>query len=337
MKHLSLLLFLFAVDLCAQTAQITGRVADTSNAVVTNAKVYVENTETGVRREITSNEEGYYSAPLLARGIYTVRVQQTGFKEIVRSGLTLDEGQTLRLDFLLEIGQVSEQVEVSGAAPLLETENATVSTVVPNQKILDMPTFGRNPLQFALLVPGVRAAGSYGDLPVSAFGGGRASIGGGGASVNNYMVDGIAAENFSSGGLQTPLSVDATEEFRLIVRNPTAEYGRTGGGVMNLISKAGTNQFHGSLYEFHRNKSLRANDFFSNRAGRARQPLVFNQWGATFGGPIRKDKTFFFFNWEQFKQRSLATTIRSVPTDLQRNGDFAQTRAANGALIQVFD
>ncbi|MFN0106027.1 MAG: TonB-dependent receptor domain-containing protein [Bryobacteraceae bacterium] len=123
----------------------------------------------------------------------------------------------------------------------------------------------------------------------------------------------------------------------MIVRNPSAEFGRTGGGVINLISKAGTNAIHGSLYEFHRNKSLRANDFFSNRAGRARPALVFNQWGATVGGPIKKDKTFFFFNWEQFKQRSLATTIRSVPTALQRSGDFSDTRTAGGAIIQVFD
>jgi outer membrane receptor protein involved in Fe transport len=336
MKQL-LTFLLVPLALFAQTAQITGRVADSSGAVVSGAKVTVRNTETGVRREIQSNGDGYYAAPLLIRGTYSIAVQQAGFKESVRSGLSLDEGQTLRMDFALEVGQVSEKIEVTGAAPLLETEGATISTVVPNQKIMDMPTVGRNPLQFALLVPGVRATGSYGDLPVSAFGGGRASIGGGGASVNNYMVDGIASENFTSGSLQTPLSVDATEEFRLIVRNPSAEFGRTGGGVINLISKAGTNEIHGSLYEFLRNKSLRANDFYSNRAGRARQPFVFNQWGATVGGPIKKDKTFFFFNWEQFKQRTLASTIRSVPTALQRAGDFSETRTAAGQQIQVYD
>ena len=154
-------------------------------------------------------------------------------------------------------------------------------------------------------------------------------------STNNYMVDGIASENFTSGSLQTPLSVDATEEFRLIVRNPSAEYGRTGGGVINLISKAGTNDFHGALYEFHRNKALRANDFFSTRAGRDRQPLVYNQWGATLGGPIAKDKTFFFFNWEQFKQRTQATTIRSVPTALQRQGVF--TESIGGRVPAIYD
>ncbi len=325
------------MGLLAQTAQITGRVTDSAGGIMAGATVAVINTETGVRRELVSNEEGYYTAPLLARGTYSLQARQAGFKEALRSGLSLDEGQVLRIDFTMEIGQVTERVEVSGAAPLLATESATVSTVVTNQKILDMPTVGRNPLQFALLVPGVRAAGSYGDLPVSAFSGGRAAIGGGGVSTNNYMVDGIAAENFTSGSLQTPLSVDATEEFRLIVRTPSAEYGRTGGGIINLISKSGTNSFHGSLYEFNRNKVLRANDFFSNRAGRPRQPFNFNQYGATFGGPVKKDKTFFFFNWEQFKQRTLATTIRSVPTAQQRDGDFSQTFTSTGALVQVFD
>jgi hypothetical protein len=305
--------------------------------VITNARLSILNVETGVDRIVFSNTEGYYSAPLLARGNYRVSAQLSGFKEVLRSGLTLDEGQTLRLDITLAVGQVSEKIEVTGAAPLLETESPTLSTVITNQKILDLPTVGRNPLQFALLVPGVRTAGSYGDLPVSAFGGGRASIAGGAAGVNNYMVDGIASENFTSGSLQTPLSVDATEEFRLIVRNPSAEFGRTGGGIINLVSKAGTNQFHGSAYEFLRNKVLRANDFFANRAGRTRQPLTFNQWGATLGGPIKKDRTFFFFNWEEFKQRTLATTIRSVPTDLQRNGNFSQTLTAAGAQVQIYD
>lgn len=337
LPRLVLLASFLPVAMLAQTAQITGRVTDASGAVIAAARVAVTNVNTGVRRDVVTNQEGYYTAPLLARGDYSVQAQQSGFKETVRSGLTLDEGQTLRLDFALELGQVSERIEVKGGAPLLETEGATLSTVVTNQKILDMPTFGRNPLQFALLVPGVRAVGSFGDLPVSAFSGGRASIGGGAVSTNNYMVDGIASENFTSGSLQTPLSVDATEEFRLIVHNPSAEYGRTGGGVINLISKAGTNEFHGSLYEFHRNRSLRANDFFSNRAGRDRPALVFNQWGATLGGPIKKDRTFFFFNWEQFKQRSLATTIRSVPTALQRAGDFSQTLTPAGAVVQIYD
>lgn len=229
LRHLATVLLFAASSCClfAQSAQITGRVTDSTGAVVTGAKIEVLNTGTGVRREIETNENGYYTAPLLVRGTYSVHAQQSGFKEIVRSGLTLDEGQNLRLDLTLEVGQITDKIEVTGAAPLLETERPTVSTVVTSQRILDMPTSGRNPMQFALFVPGVRTAGTFGELPNSAYGAGRASFGGGAAAVNNYMVDGIASENATSGSMQNPLSVDATEEFRLIVRNPSAEFGRT--------------------------------------------------------------------------------------------------------------
>jgi outer membrane receptor protein involved in Fe transport len=337
MKLIRYGLYFVGLSAFAQTAQITGRVSDRTDAVVAGAKVAIINIDTGVRRDIVTNEQGYYTAPLLARGAYRIEVEQTGFRKATISNITLDEGQALRSDVALELGNVTESVEVSGTAPLLETERPTISTVITNQKILDLPTSGRNPLQFALLVPGVRATGLFGDIPISAFDGSRASIGGGPPSSNNYMVDGIAAENFTSGGLQTPLSIDATEEFRLIVRNPSAEYGRSGGGFINLISKAGTNEFHGSVYEFHRNENLNANDFFSNRAGRTKGPLVFNQFGATFGGPIKKDKTFFFFNWEKLMQRNLQRAFRTVPTELQRTGNFSETRAANGALIAIHD
>jgi outer membrane receptor protein involved in Fe transport len=321
----------------AQTAQLSGRVTDPSQAVIVNATVLVTNLETGIKREVKTNEDGYFTAPLLTRGNYRIEVRQGGFKGAIRDNIALDEGAAVRSDFVLEIGAVSDSVEVSGAAPLLETDRPTLSTVITNQKILDLPTAGRNPLQFALLVPGVRAVGLFGDLPVSAFDGSRASIGGGSPSGNNYMVDGIAAENFTSGGLQTPLSVDATEEFRIIVRNPSAEYGRTGGGIINLISKSGTNEFHGSVYEFHRNENINANDFFSNRAGRPKNPLVFNQYGATVGGPIKKDKTFFFFNWERFTDRRLTRAFRTVPTSLERNGDFSQTRDNQNRPVEIFN
>jgi hypothetical protein len=339
MKHLLLAvaISLMSSPLFAQTAQITGRVTDRSDAVVTAARVSITNTRTGVRREIQTNDQGYFTAPLLTRGVYAIEVEQAGFRKATQTNLTLDEGQTLRTDIILELGNVTESVEVSATAPLLETERPTISTVIPNQKIIDLPTGGRNPLQFALLVPGVRAVGLFGDIPISAYDGSRASIAGGPPSTNNYMVDGIAAENFTSGGLQTPLSIDATEEFRLIVRNASAEYGRTSGGIVNLISKSGTNEYHGSAYEFHRNENLNATDFYSNRAGRTKGPLVFNQFGATFGGPIRKDRTFFFFNWEKLMQRTVARAFRSVPTTLQRNGDFSQTFNTGGALINVHD
>ncbi len=323
--------------LIGQTAQISGRIADRTDAVITGARVTITNSATGVRREVTSNEQGYYTAPLLTRGTYDIVVEQAGFRKATVSNVTLNEGQALRSDVALELGSVSDSVEVNAVSPLLETERPAISTVITNQKILDLPTSGRNPLQFALLVPGVRAVGLFGDIAISAFDGSRASIAGGPPSTNNYMVDGIAAENFTSGGLQNPLSIDATEEFRLIVRNASAEYGRTSGGIINLISKSGTNEFHGSLFQFHRNENLNATDFFSNRSNRTKGPLVFNQFGATFGGPLRKDKTFFFFNWEKLLQRTVARAFRTVPTDLQRAGDFSQTFDGLGRQVQIYD
>jgi outer membrane receptor protein involved in Fe transport len=331
---ISLLMPIVAV---AQTAQITGRVTDASQAILVGANVSLVNTETGVRRTVQTNADGYFTVPLLSRGTYRIEVQQTGFKNAIRPDVPLDEGQILRADFVLELGQVTESVEVSGTTPLLETERNTISTVIPNQKVLDLPTVGRNPLQFALLAPGVRGLGLFANLPVSAFDGSRISIGGGNPSGNNMMVDGIAAENFTSGGMQTSLSVDAVEEFRLIVRNPSAEYGRTGGGVINVISKAGTNEYHGSGYWFHRNENINANDFFRNRSGLERAPLTFNQYGATVGGPVKKDRTFFFFNWERFHERAVATNFRTVPTALQRAGNYSQTFDNQGRNIIVYD
>jgi len=339
LRVLALLLGVLSIpfSVLGQSTQITGRVVDSTGAVVVGAKVTVVNTETGVVRTVSTNNDGYYTASSLTRGTYKVTVSQAGFKASVRSGLTLDEGRNLQIDFALEIGQVTQEIQVSGAAPLLETETAQLSVVVPSQRLTDMPTVGHNPLQFALLVPGVRAAGNYGQLSVSANSGGHGAIAGGPISANNYMSDGIAAEAYTSGSMQSPLSVDATAEFRLIVRNAPAEYGRTGGGIMNFVSKSGTNAFNGDLYEFDQNTIFRANDYFSKRNGTARQPYHFNLWGATIGGPIKKDKSFFFFNYEQWSQHTRATTTRTVPTDLQRQGDFSQTFTFTGALVKIYD
>lgn len=331
-------LLIFGATGCfSQTAQITGRITDPTQAVVPQAQVLVTNSDTGITRSSPSNESGYYSIPLLPRGNYLVVVKKTGFKQVERTGIALDEGQVLRQDFVLEIGQVTETVEVSATPTQLETATTSMSTVVGSQRILDLPILSRNPVALAKLVPGVRAIGDFGGLPVSSYGTAGASIGGGSPSTNAYMIDGIAAENFTSGGMNVFLSVDATEEFRIITRNPSAEFGRTGGGVITVVSKSGTNEVHGSGYEFLRNKELNANGFFANSLGRARAPFIFNEYGATVGGPLKKNRTFFFFNWEHFKQRTQSQTRRTVPSDSQRRGDFSHTYDAAGELIRIYD
>ncbi|HEU0138644.1 MAG TPA: TonB-dependent receptor [Bryobacteraceae bacterium] len=338
-RWIALFFFFLAawIPAAAQTSQITGQVTDSTGAAVPAAKVSILSHQTGIQRDLTTNSQGYYTAALLPYGVYTVSVSVSGFQTSSRPDVPLQEGQTARLDFSLQVGQISEQIQVVGSAPLLETETPTMSTVVDRQRVVDMPINGRNILSLALLTPGVRAIGEFGGLPVSSYDGSRLSIAGGAATVNNFMVDGIAAENFASGGMQISLSVDATEEFRIITRNPSAEYGRTGGGVVNVISRSGTNEYHGTLYYFHRNKALNANDFFSNAANRPRAPFVFNQYGITVGGPVKKDRTFFFFNWERFHQRTEARAFRTVPTERQRAGDFSQTLDALGRQVAIYD
>jgi outer membrane receptor protein involved in Fe transport len=321
----------------AQTAQITGRVMDPSDAIVPAATVTITSTDTGVSRTIPTNDSGYYTVPLLPRGNYRVSAAKAGFRTVSRTEISLDDGQVLRLDFSLPVGQVAETIEVTATASLLDTSTTSMATVVPKQRIEDLPLLGRNPVALAALVPGVRTMGGFGGLQVGAFDGSRMAIGGGAPSANNFMIDGVASENFTSGGTNVSLSVDATEEFRIITRNPSAEYGRTGGGVINTISRSGTNQFHGSAFEFLRNETFDANAFYSNRAGRQKAPFSFNQYGATLGGPVRKSSTFFFFNWEAVRQSSEPTALRTVPTELQKRGDFTRTVTQGDALIQIYD
>ncbi len=340
----SALLLVGALSAFAQNAQLTGRITDPTGSVVAGVSVTLANTDTGISRTATTNGEGYFTVPLLSRGNYEIKLSANGFKPVARSGVTLDEGQLLRLDFKLEVGTTQETIQITSEAPLLETGSATTSTVIENRKIVDLPLNGRNPLVLSALVPGVRPVGQFGGLPVSSFINTQTSIGGGGANTNNFMVDGTAAENFPSNGLITFPSVDATEEFRIITRNPSAEYGRTGGGVINIISKAGTNDFHGSAWEFYRGKALNANSWLNNKSKVPRSPLVQNQYGFTFGGPVWLPKvydghkrTFFFFNFEQAKQRSLASTNRIVPTAEQRAGDFRNVKDATGNVFAIYD
>jgi len=338
LSRLSFLAALFATLALAQQAQITGRVTDATSAVVVGAEISVSSLDTGVVRSASTNESGYFTVPLLPAGRYRVSVQQAGFRTAQSAEFSLDSGQVFRLDFQLQLGEVTESVTVSGSSTLIQTATSDISTVVPNQRVVDLPMRGRNFFSLVALVPGVRPIGGFNELPVAAWGSSQASISGGAPGVNNFMVDGVAAEGVASGAFNVFLSVDAIEEFRIITRNASAEYGRTGGGVINVVSKSGTNEFHGTVFEFHRNRVLNSNSWFSNRIGvDARPPLIYNQYGAAVGGPVRRERTFFYFNWEQVRRRSTGQTFRSLPTELQRRGDFSDTRAANGAQIRVFD
>jgi hypothetical protein len=322
----------------AQTSQITGRVSDPSDSAVAGAKVRILCTDTDVARELQTNAEGYFIAPLLPRGRYEVSVQQAGFKPMRRSNLTLDEGQIQRLDFPLQVGDMKETVQVTAAAPVLEKETGTVSAVITNEKIDELPLLNRNVMELTTLVPTVRPLGDFESLPISSGGtNSRLSISGASYSSTAYQIDGIAADHSGTGIVSVFLSPDATEEFRVITRNPSAEFGRLGGGAILIASKSGTNKFHGSAFDYLRNSVMNANDFFSNRAGKQRGHTRLNQWGATLGGPLVKQRTFFFFNYEGLEQRPAANVTRSMPTAAQRAGDFQGTLDASRRQVMIYD
>lgn len=320
----------------AQTAAVTGLVTDPGDLAVPGATVSVTNTGTGVVRTTVSNEVGYYTVGLLTQGSYAVQVELTGFRSVRQSNLLLNDAQVLRLDVKLEVGGSQETIDVTATRPALDTETAAQSSVITAQTVVDLPLFGRNIMALAGLVAGVRPV-SASALTLSAFGENQISISGGSPSVNNVMIDGIAAENHTSGGIMVPLSPDATEEFRIVTRGAPAEYGRTGGGIINTISKSGTNRFSGSAWEFFRNKALTWNDYFSIRNHSEKVPFRFHQYGATFGGPAIRNRTFFFANWEGVRQSTGTRAFFTVPTERERRGDFSQTVDANGRLLVIYD
>jgi hypothetical protein len=239
----------------------------------------------------------------------------------------------------MQVGDVTQSIEVEASAPLLQTENASLSQVVSARSVEQLPLNGRNVMNLVSLVPGVVPQGSTeGSLTgKNVFAAGNYQIGGGSANQSSTLFDGLPV-NITYGNITalTP-SPDAVSEFRVQSNNNTAEYGRYTGGVINIASKGGTNEFHGTAYEFLRNKVLNATDFFANRTGAGRPAFVQNQFGGAIGGPVRKDKTFFFFNYEGFRARQGAFFSRTVPTPEQYTGDFTNWKGSNGVTIPIYD
>ena len=330
---------LFAGSLRAQTsaAQITGRVIDPAGAAVSNADVTVTNTDTNVARSTKTSDNGYYTVPLLPPGPYKVAVAVAGFRSMTQSNLTLEVDQTARVDFSLVLGEITQSVDVRETAPLLDTENAALGQVVESAQITELPTNGRNTLAFVELTPGVRVQPGSGTNPyvLATNSRGNFSVNGGVSNANEVLVDGAPVTIARSNAIGYIPPVDATQEFRVDTNSYSAEYGRTSGGVVNLSIRSGANQFHGDLYEFLRNNATDANDFFQNAAGLPILPLKQNQYGVAVGGPIRRNKTFFFGNFEGFNLVQGATFTGTVPTALQRQGNFSQTYNSAGQLISI--
>jgi outer membrane receptor protein involved in Fe transport len=319
------------------TGSITGSATDRSGAAVTGAQVRLTNPATGLVRTAQSDSEGNYRFLLLPVGVYTLEASSAGFKAFKRDGIVVEADRSLSVPIGFELGAVTEVIEVTGGAELLEPNTSQLGTVMDRRKVEDLPLNGRNPMGLANLVPTVRGIGFFGGMVLSSWRLAAVSIGGGQPLSSGFSVDGIAAEKMFTSGTQNFPTVDSTNEFKIITNAMSAEFGRTGGGIVSVITKSGTNEFHGNLFEFVRNDNLNANDFFNNRNRRTRPSLAWNQFGGTLGGPIKRDKLFFFGNYEAFRERRVGTTILNSPTTAERGGDFSDTRAAGGALIMIFD
>lgn len=328
MKHLQPIRFLFLAVLIltitpaalSQTAQVSGRISDSSGAIVPDAQITITNQKTGLIRDSVSNSEGIYTLPLLPPGEYRLAVKKDGFKPVVRPDIVLNVEQVARLDFTLEAGAVTETVTITSAAPVLERETSSIGQVIENKTIVTLPLNGRNYAQLVALMPGATPnQGSRGSDGIS--------INGNRTLQNTFLIDGVDNNNYIFGVDTNSVqalrpSIDAIQEFKVESANFSAEYGRAAGGIINLTIKSGTNEFHGSAFEFFRNDKLDANDWFANRAKLKRPPLRYNQFGGTFGGPIWKNHSFFFGSYQGTRDHRSRTGTTTVPTDEMKRGNF---------------
>ncbi|HKV82343.1 MAG TPA: TonB-dependent receptor [Candidatus Sulfotelmatobacter sp.] len=334
------LIFYAAANMQAQVTggTISGTVTDSSAKVVTNARISIVNIETGVSREVTTNDEGFYSAPNLQAGPYKVTFAAQGFKTETKAGITLTVAASITLDQTVHVGSITETVSVQSEIPAVQTSSSDISAMVNATTVRELPLNGRSWTDLAQLQPGVSAIHTQPDFSAGTDRGNRGfgqqlTISGARPQQNNYRLDGVSLNDYANGApgsvLGGNLGVDAIQEFSVITSNYSAEYGKTSGGVVNAITRAGTNKLHGSAYEFLRNSKLDAKNFFDLPACQGPPvpgvcgpipPFKRNQFGGTIGGTIQKDKTFFFADFEGIRQSLGLTTIATVPSEVARTG-----------------
>lgn len=334
---------------------LTGTITDASGSVMPGATISVQSKDTNASRETVSDSSGNYTLPFLPAGEYTVSVTAKGFQTQNVSSLTLQVQQTLRQDFQLKIGDVAESISVDATAAALQTDNAVVGTVIDAAKVVELPLNGRNFVQLAQLIPGVQA-GTPGSITVrrgrgsigqtsSAFGETGMSANGARDTANRYFIDGIEFMDYDAMSFSFSPSIDSLSEFKVETSSYGAESGGAPGGQVNLITRRGTNSYHGTLWLFNRNDALTQTYDAIAQKSIANPRLNRNQYGANFGGPVAipkvyngRDKTFFFFNWESGKLLSaVAPGLRIVPNATFRSGDFRGITTGAGAPITLRD
>lgn len=327
------------------TGSLLGNITDPSGAPVARATVEITNIDTNQSLRAESDAAGLYQSLYLRPGAYRIRVNASGFKQSLRENVTIQVESTVRADFQLQLGEASSTVTVTGEAPLIESETASLGQTVSTKTVEELPIQGRNIFDLAGLTAGVqvnpRASGgtaSTGDVGTPLFVQSDISINGGRFRTNEYLVDGVSIMLPENNNYAFSPNPDATQEFKVLTNSFGPQYGRSGGGVINVVTKGGTNQYHGTIYNFFRNDRLRANNFFSNARNQARPVSHFNQFGAVVGGRIIRDRTFFFADYQGHREdASGAAGILTVPTAAERAGDFSRSRAPNGNLVTIFD
>jgi Carboxypeptidase regulatory-like domain len=316
---LSALILVTAAAASAQSSQLSGTIDDSSHARISGVTITLTHTETGEHRQVTSNSEGFFTLPLLEAGHYEVRAEKAGFQIQVKTGLQVLTGQTTEANFILAPGAAAESVEVStDGEQLLQVDNATISSVIENQTIVNLPLLDRRAAQLQRTSGFVVGAGT-GVNSTFAIGGGRGNNA-------NYVIDGGTSVNLIQGveTLVFDMPIDALQEFNLSVSNYSADSGQSGGGVVQMTTKSGTDQFHGSAYLYYRSNSLQAVPVLATH----NPPLDYKLFGGSIGGPILRGKTHFFFTYEGKRQTSTSSGFLSVPDALERTGDFSQAIAA---------
>ena len=330
----------------AQTTfgSIVGNVTDPSGAAVGNTEVTLTNLGTNEKRTDTTSSDGLYQFVNLPPGQYSVGVQKPGFKGVLRSPVTVQTQTTTKIDLALQVGEVSQTVEVTSQTPLLQPETSTLGQVIDQRKTNTLPLNGRNPLNLVALVPSVVPQGGSMSNPngQNPFAWGNYQIGGGMANQSMVWLDGSPVNGSYINITALIPTQDSLQEFKVATNNLSPEYGRFAGGVVNFTTKSGTNALHGTLWEYLRNKDLDANDFFSNLNGTPRGAFTQNQFGFNVGGPIiipkiynGKNKTFFFVDYEGFRLRQGASYTETVPTAQERTGDLSALAASQG--VNIYD
>ena len=316
-------------------ATVSGVVTDIQGAVIASTEITAGDTATGVKTTARTNDAGFYSLRNLPIGNYIVTAEHPGFRRYVREGLTLTTGQALGLDIRLELGAVSESVNVSASASILETRTSDVSQLVEAKSIEDIPLGDRRTMNI-INITGAAVFVSYDNGGKPNF-----SLAGGRTQSQMFWIDGGTGQNMRLGIGQIDLDppVETVEEVKILSNSYAAEYGGSAGGTIIATTKSGTNRFRGSLSEYLRNDKLDAPGFFAQvqNGQKIKAPLRYNVFGGTIGGPIIHDKTFFFFGYEGSRRRDGAIDTLTVPTDLQRSGDFSQTFNARGLAIPIYD